>query len=92
MALHVSAVELDHVQQLLHTGKSPAEIHHSLRRLCGRRGVDPPHITNLRRMLNRLTYTGARSVDWERVLWTGTRSVDSDTASEVHKINDPCRM
>ena len=76
MALHLSAVELDHVQQLLHTGKSPAEIHHSLRRLCGRRGVEAPHITNLRRMLKRLTYIGTRSVDWDAFCGLGARSVD----------------
>ena len=43
MAPHLSAVELDHVQQLLQKGKSPVEIHNSLRRLCGRRKVEPPH-------------------------------------------------
>ena len=56
MAPHLSAVELDHVQQLLQKGKSPVEIHNSLRRLRGRRKVEPPHITNLRRVLKGFTY------------------------------------
>ena len=56
MAPHLSAVELDHVQQLLQKGKSRVEIHDYLRRLRGRRNVEPPHITNIRKMLKGLTY------------------------------------
>ena len=45
-----------HVQQLLRKGKSPVEIHTSLCRLRSRRKVEPPHITNLRRVLKGFTY------------------------------------
>ena len=52
----MSMAELDYVQQLLERGKSPIEIHHSLCRLRGRRRVQPPHFTNLRKVLKGITY------------------------------------
>ena len=52
----------------------------------------PPRSVDWERVL----WTGTRSVDWERVLWTGLRvgrvGRVSDAASEVHKIDDACRM
>ena len=56
MAPNLTVAELDYVQQLLERGKSPIEIHHSLCRMRGRRKVQPPHLTNLRKVLKGLTY------------------------------------
>ena len=74
MAPHLSAVELDHVQQLLQKGKSPLEIHHSLRQLRRRRKFEPPHITNLRRVLKGLTYErSAVERRKDKAYWCGSR-------------------
>ena len=92
---HVQSTYSQHTANILRADRARTEATqspHSPHRAHTEPSQGPPRSVDWERVL----WTGTRSVDWERVLWTGLRvgrvGRVSDTASEVHKIDDACRM
>lgn len=60
MPQHLTAAELDWVQQEVRKGSSPTQIQAALNKKRARRGAVAPHVTNIRKIINGKTYSRRR--------------------------------
>ena len=86
MAPHFAKHELDAAFSMAQKEQIPTDIHRHVTRLRTKRGLAAPDWTTVRRALRGVTHK--RSMKETR----GPKVKLTPVASEVHKMNDACRM